>query len=88
MSDEYGFPETWASKPISLDLTFNEVDPELLGILTGGFMGTPPAPTFSIEAFIPARRRTFWEWLRRKPKHLAHSILIPHARLAETENKT
>lgn len=64
-----------------MEVTFGDVDPEVLGILTGGALGTPPEPTFSVEVAVPARRRTFWEWLRRKPRHLAAFYYIPQARL-------
>lgn len=66
------FPETedWEPKPILLEVSFNEVDPNVLGIMTGGGLNSEPERTFSLDLFTPARRRTFWEWLRRKPKIL------------------
>lgn len=42
----------------------------------------PPIDTYKVTLNIPARRRTFWEWLTRKPKHVTQTIVIPHARLA------
>lgn len=82
------FPETpvyapghdWL-QPLTVEMTFKDVDPEVLGILTGGVMGSPSAPEFSIEVHSSGRRRTFWEWLRRKPRHLPYHAYIPHARL-------
>lgn len=69
----------------SMKVEFGNVDPEVLGILTGGVLGKTPAPTFAIEVISPGRKRTFWEWLRRKPKHLPYHAFIPNARLAEKE---
>jgi hypothetical protein len=70
-------------KSVTLNVEFQQVDPDLLGILTGGVMGNPPAPTFEIDVAYPARRRTFWEWLRHKPKHHAGFVYMPSVRLAE-----
>ena len=89
------FPETpdgegWVKDPVfpdtyTTEVSFNSVDPDVLGILTGGVMGNPPAPEFSIHATYPPRRRTFWEWLRRKPKHLGGSVFVPNARMARED---
>lgn len=88
VSEEMPEPDMFAFdwlKPLVFEVEFQDVDPESLGILTGGVMGTPPAPTFSLDVTVPARRRTFWEWLRRRPRHLATRYFIPNARLAQEE---
>jgi hypothetical protein len=70
---------------LTLDCTFQEVDPEVLGILTDGDFGTAPPATFSLEAVVPVKR-TFWQWLRRRPRqHMRY--VIPNARLADTEHQ-
>lgn len=69
--------------PITLDMTFGDVDPALLGILTGGVMGTPPEPTFALEVYTPIKR-TFWQWLRRKPR-LWNYVCIPNATMGEPD---
>jgi hypothetical protein len=66
-------------KPITVEMTMVDVDPAVLGILTGGVLGTTPKPTFAVEVHAPVKR-TFWQWLTRKPKMWRH-ILIPHARI-------
>lgn len=71
-----------------MDITFRSVDPELLGLLTGGVMGTPPPPTFAIEVTTLPRGRTFWEWLRRKPRHLGSCTYIPHARMVSGNSES
>ena len=73
MSEEYNV------KPFSVEMTFAAVDPEVLGILTGGALGAPTPPTFSIEVTSPIKR-TFWQWLTRKPRRY-QTIYIPNARL-------
>lgn len=66
--------EGWTPKPITIDFTLQDVDPEVLGILTGGVMGTKPEPTFALEVVAPIKR-TFWQWLRRKPvQHMRYYI--------------
>jgi hypothetical protein len=90
------FPETppdlpgegWTKHPVfhdtyTMEVKVNEVDPDLLGILTGGAFGTPPSAEFSLNVFTPARRRTFWEWLRRKPKHHAVHTYFPRVKMAK-----
>lgn len=83
MSDEM---ETvgW-TKPITMEVAFTDVDPEALGLLTGGVMGTMPESTFSIAVNYPVKR-TFWQWLRRKPKQW-HRVVVPNARLATEESE-
>lgn len=80
MSDEY----PWL-KPIQVEMTFENVDPEVLGILTGGALGTPPTPTFSLEVTHQIKRK-WWQWLLRRPKRY-HRIVIPNARLATPEDE-
>lgn len=64
---------------MTVEMTFAAVDPAVLGILTGGVIGTPPPATFALEAVVPIKR-TFWQWLRRRPRQ-HRRILIPNARL-------
>lgn len=39
-------------------------------------------PEYSVTLDIPARRRTFRDWLRRAPRHSARRILLPNVELA------
>jgi hypothetical protein len=77
-------------KPITLEVEFQDVNPAVLGILTGGggvygmrAFGSEE-PTVSIDFHYPIKR-TFWQWLTRKPKRWGHT-LIPHARLTTGED--
>lgn len=70
---------------VTLEVTVQDVDPDLLGILTGGVMGNPPAPTFGIHVAYPARRRTLWEWLRRRPRHYAGAVYFPAVSLGDPD---
>lgn len=73
-------------QPLSIELETREVDPDLLGLLTGGVLGNPlPKPTFAIEVHHPIKR-TFWQWLTRKPKKW-RTIHIPNARISESEGE-
>ena len=65
-------------KPLSVEIEFCNVDPAVLDILTGGPLSEP---VFSVEVFHPIKR-TFWQWLRRKPKRYQH-VIIPRARIEE-----
>jgi hypothetical protein len=71
-------------EPLSVEIEFCQVDPELLNLLTGGAFDkdTPTEqPTFAVEAYIPIKR-TFWQWLLRKPRQ--HKIIyIPRATIQE-----
>lgn len=78
------FPLRDFEQTFEMELTLLDVNPELLGILTGGVMGTPPPPTFAIDINSPVKR-TFWQWLRRKPRQW-HHIHIPNATLGEVED--
>jgi hypothetical protein len=83
--EPYRQAEPVTEKRLSMEVTFAAVNPELMGILTGGVMGTSPAPTFSLEAVVPVRR-TFWQWLRRRPRqHMRY--VIPNARLTTPEDQ-
>lgn len=70
---------------MSMEMAFTNVDTEVLGILTGGVLlgKKPPLPTFAIEVCTPIKR-TFWQWLRRKPVQYTR-YYIPHARLVGPE---
>lgn len=63
----------------SVKIEFCRVDPELLDVLTGGVFET--APVFSVEVIRPIKR-TFWQWLLRKPKRVQH-IILPRATIKE-----
>jgi hypothetical protein len=85
------FPETpdhpadgfsFTANAVNMDFTMEHVDPESLRLLMGGIDG-PAQPTFAFEAHYPVKR-TFWQWLRRKPRRWNH-VYIPHARLAAEE---
>lgn len=86
MSEDYTTGHDWL-KPLTVEVQFANPSPEVLGILTGGVMGEKPADTFSLDVFTPARRRTFWEWLRRKPKHLASATYFPNVRLEQERRR-
>jgi hypothetical protein len=77
--------EAVTGKRLSMEVTFAAVNPELLGILTGGDLGSAPPATFSLEAVVPVKR-TFWQWLRRRPRQHVRYV-IPDARLATPEDK-
>lgn len=49
---------------IEIDFTPCEINPEVLQLLTGGFQ--PDGLRRGVTLYIPIRR-TFWQWLRRKP---------------------
>ena len=69
-------------KRVTVDIEFKAVDPAVLGILTGGAIGTPPpSPTFSIDVLTPIRRR-WWEWVLRRPRRYQRTY-IPYATLAD-----
>ena len=72
---------TTLGKSFSMDFTLAHPDPDLLGLLTGGALGNPPEPTFAVEMTYPIKR-TFWQWLRRKPRQHGY-LYIPRARLEE-----
>lgn len=67
-------------RPVSMEVTFQDVDPATLGLLTGGVIGEAP-PEFSIEVHHPVRR-TFWQWLLRRPRRWRR-VHVPRARLTE-----
>lgn len=93
-AEPLAFPETGWLKPVAMKFTFTDVDPEALGILTGGVLGTKPEPVFSMNITRPAypvRRRAWrvvWEWLTRTPRkyHPASHMYFPAVRMAEGEN--
>ncbi len=49
---------------IEIELTKYEINPELVQILTGGYQ--PDGLRRGVTYYIPWRR-TFWQWLRRRP---------------------
>lgn len=67
---------------MTVKMAFTAVNPAVLGILVRQDRDAPPPPTFALEAVIPIKR-TFWQWLRRRPRQ-HQRILIPHARLDMT----
>lgn len=42
-------------------------------VASGGWCAPP---NFSFDIYLPPRRRTFWQWLRRKPK-ISRRIYLP-----------
>lgn len=83
MSDEQKMVLSSDLKPFTMEFTLAEVDPAVLGILTGGVMGSPPEPTFAIEVHAPIKR-TFWQWLRRKPRQWTRTY-IPNATVSRNQ---
>lgn len=67
---------------LTIQCEFDDVDPEVLDILTGGAFvknGVQAQQTFSFEVLTPIKR-TFWQWLRRKPRPVRR-IYIPNAKI-------
>lgn len=75
MTSSDGF-ETFEA--LRVDIEFCDVDPAVLDILTGGPL---PEPVFSVEVISPIKR-TFWQWLLRKPKRYQRTF-IPRATIEE-----
>lgn len=82
----------WLAKPITMECSFTDVDPDVLALLTGGLMGTLQPRTFALEVIqqIPVRRRAWrvvWEWLTRTPRqYTQHVTYVPHATMAERQD--
>lgn len=74
--DEDGNPkgEPFTFEAVSMELTFTEVNPELIDLVTGG----TAEPITSLEVYAPIKR-TFWQWLRRKPRQY-RVVYIPSVR--------
>lgn len=53
--------------PRSVEISFHEVDPEILRLLVGTALDGRPTPMSEVELIVPIKR-TFWQWLLRKPK--------------------
>jgi hypothetical protein len=73
-----------SSEPERFEIEFCQVDPELLNLLTGGAFDkdTPTEqPSFAVEIVRPIKR-TFWQWLLRKPRQY-QTIYIPRATIEE-----
>lgn len=75
-------PEQYA--PFSVEIQIGYVDPVLLNLLTGGNpdpdgTGLPviAQDVYGVELYVPIKR-TFWRWLRRKPRQYKR-IYIPRA---------
>jgi hypothetical protein len=77
-------PYYLGAKTFSMEVEVKGVDPGVLGLLTGGVLGTPPPPSFSIEVRAPIKR-TFWQWLIRKPCQYNH-YFIPNAVMGEVDD--
>lgn len=81
--DELAFPEHLKGG-FSFELQLQEVDPDLLSLLTGGWVAQDPKlePEFSVEVWSRQPvKRTFWQWLRRSPVEYTTSVhYIPNAR--------
>lgn len=65
----------------SVEMTFNAVDPELLKILWGGYR--PDGMKQGVTVYAPIRR-TFWQWLLRKP-HQQRVVHFPNVVFTEVE---
>lgn len=74
-------------KPFTMEVEFQGVSPETLGILTGGVYGMrtfgSDGPTVAVDFYYPVKR-TFWQWLTRKPRQWQY-VLIPHATITTGE---
>lgn len=67
-------------RTVSVEFTSMDVDPELLSILIG-----QPKPDFAIEIHAPVKR-TFWQWLRRKPPLWNHWY-VPNVKMGEVDDQ-
>lgn len=70
------------SEPMTFEIEFCQPDPEVLDILTGGAFSkdTPTKqPVFGMEIVVPIKR-TFWQWLLRKPRQ-HRTIYVPRVRI-------
>ena len=72
------FPRTF-----STEITFGEVDPDLIDILTGGSGGVVPPATYAVEIHSPIKLK-WWERLLRRPQ-LWQTVRIPNATLEAKE---
>jgi hypothetical protein len=81
-----GPPQEVPLKRMTMEMTMQDVDPGLLALLTGSTMedgGPPPMQSMTITGEHPAKRRTLWEWLRRRPKHepVPYSYHYPNVKI-------
>jgi hypothetical protein len=77
-------PSAYMLKPVSMEITLGEVSPEVMALLYGAPVEeVKPEPIFAIESWHPIKR-TFWQWLRRKPRQWRR-IYIPRARITTRE---
>lgn len=74
--------ETFDPKEVVMEVTFTDVDPEVLAYMTGGVVPEPEGE-FAVEVLFPKKRR-FWQWLLRKPKQYRY-VMIPHAKFENLE---
>lgn len=77
MTSSDGFEPLGWTEPLSVEIEICAVDPAVLDILTG----MVDEPVYSVEVFYPIKR-TFWQWLLRKPKPYQYAI-IPRAKIEE-----
>jgi hypothetical protein len=63
----------------SMEVTFCDVNPERIKLLTGQDLKKAEYPTFALEIW-QTHKRTFWQWLRRRPKPVTRTY-IPRARI-------
>lgn len=78
MSDDNQEPLV-TGKRVSMEISLRDVDPELLALLTGGAIARPQNITIQ-----HTKKRTFWQWLRRKPK-VTRTLYLPNARIEPTQ---
>lgn len=68
---------------LSVDVEFKTPNPELLNLLTGGVLGkedSEPTGSLIAEYKVPLRR-SFWQWLFRRPRqYMTHCLYIPRAK--------
>lgn len=62
-------------KPMSMEVSFSNVDPEILNLMFGD---APKEPVFSVEVWNK-KRRTFLQWLLRRPRKYSY-VAIPYAK--------
>lgn len=78
-------PPLGFQKHVNVEITSCDVDPEMLRILFGGY--GPDGVQHGLTVYAPIKR-TFWQWLLRKPiqQRVTH---FPHVKfLIEREDKT
>jgi len=74
-------------KSLSMEIEFCDVDPDLLHLMTGGVLHPEAQPsTVAVEVSTPVKR-TFWQWLRRKPRQWCY-LYFPNAKVEKDDDGT